>query len=194
MGRIGLMCLLSLDLRHKKMSNKPEDFIAHFLSPLRCGRDSNSRPHAWQACILTSWTTAPTFVLRCCPYLRVQRYTKLFILARDSKKKVALFFPFPAFLLISSRLLIQLFLHTSLFVALAFPFHQPLIRNKYAVNPKIRHFSLVFFSSSEYISYLCAWMSDQCPANGKQSVRIYLKYNIQPWNLSLSFAFPCWHQ
>ena len=30
----------------KKMSNKPEDLIAHFLSPLRCGRDSNSRPHA----------------------------------------------------------------------------------------------------------------------------------------------------
>ena len=30
----------------KKMSNKPKDLIAHFLSPLRCGRDSNSRPHA----------------------------------------------------------------------------------------------------------------------------------------------------
>ena len=25
----------------------------------RCGRDSNPRPQAWQACILTSWTTAP---------------------------------------------------------------------------------------------------------------------------------------
>ena len=25
----------------------------------RCGRDSNSRPSAWQADILTSWTTAP---------------------------------------------------------------------------------------------------------------------------------------
>ena len=30
----------------KKMSNKPKGLIAHFLSPLRCGRDSNSRPHA----------------------------------------------------------------------------------------------------------------------------------------------------
>ena len=29
------------------------------LSPLRCGRDSNPRPPAWQAGILTSWTTAP---------------------------------------------------------------------------------------------------------------------------------------
>ena len=26
---------------------------------LRSGRDSNPRPHAWQACILTSWTTEP---------------------------------------------------------------------------------------------------------------------------------------
>ena len=26
---------------------------------LRSGRDSNPRPHAWQACILTSWTTRP---------------------------------------------------------------------------------------------------------------------------------------
>ena len=26
---------------------------------LRCGRDSNSRPPAWQAGILTNWTTAP---------------------------------------------------------------------------------------------------------------------------------------
>ena len=25
----------------------------------RSGRDSNPRPHAWQACILTSWTTRP---------------------------------------------------------------------------------------------------------------------------------------
>ena len=30
---------------------------------LRSGRDSNSRPHAWQACILTDWTTGPSFSL-----------------------------------------------------------------------------------------------------------------------------------
>lgn len=29
---------------------------------LRCGRDSNPRPLAWQASILTNWTTAPFFV------------------------------------------------------------------------------------------------------------------------------------
>ena len=28
----------------------------------RSGRDSNSRPHAWQACILTDWTTGPRFL------------------------------------------------------------------------------------------------------------------------------------
>ena len=28
----------------------------------RCVRDSNPWPHAWQACILTSWTNAPCYV------------------------------------------------------------------------------------------------------------------------------------
>ena len=34
-----------------------------FLCYWRERRGSNSRPHAWQACILTSWTTPPTNVL-----------------------------------------------------------------------------------------------------------------------------------
>ena len=34
---------------------------------LRCVRDSNPRPHAWQACILTSWTTEPLFYLTAIP-------------------------------------------------------------------------------------------------------------------------------
>ena len=29
---------------------------------MRSGRDSNPRPHAWQACILTNWTTEPEFL------------------------------------------------------------------------------------------------------------------------------------
>ena len=37
---------------HKK--RKPIGFLI-----LRCVRDSNPWPHAWQACILTSWTNAP---------------------------------------------------------------------------------------------------------------------------------------
>ena len=34
---------------------------------MRSGRDSNPRPHAWQACILTSWTTEPLFYLTAIP-------------------------------------------------------------------------------------------------------------------------------
>ena len=34
-----------------------------FLLFLRCGRDSNPRPSAWQADILTNWTTAP--IIKC---------------------------------------------------------------------------------------------------------------------------------
>ena len=38
---------------------------------LRSGRDSNPRPHAWQACILTNWTTGPfPFVRRECKNTR----------------------------------------------------------------------------------------------------------------------------
>ena len=39
-----------------RKTKNPETFVSGFL---RCGRDSNPRPHAWQACILTSWTTEP---------------------------------------------------------------------------------------------------------------------------------------
>ena len=34
---------------------------------MRCVRDSNPWPHAWQACILTSWTTEPLFYLTAIP-------------------------------------------------------------------------------------------------------------------------------
>ena len=46
-----------------------------FLCLLRCGRDSNPRPRAWQARIRTSWTTAPVFQ-SCFPFpeKRMQRY------------------------------------------------------------------------------------------------------------------------
>ena len=37
-------------------SHKKDTLLDVFL---RCGRDSNSRPTAWQAGILTNWTTAP---------------------------------------------------------------------------------------------------------------------------------------
>ena len=67
---------------YKKMSNKLESFIAHFLSPLRCGRDSNSRPHAWQACILTNWTTEPFYLPLSSPppsnhFAKIQPFLKL---------------------------------------------------------------------------------------------------------------------
>ena len=45
-----------------------------FASSLRCGRDSNPRPHAWQACILTNWTTAPICYVILPFRKRVQRY------------------------------------------------------------------------------------------------------------------------
>ena len=38
---------------------------------LRCGRDSNPRPLAWQASILTNWTTAPKYS---CLYFRINLY------------------------------------------------------------------------------------------------------------------------
>ena len=41
----------------------------------RYGRDSNPRPPAWQAGILTNWTTTPTFCKNSLPFRkRVQRY------------------------------------------------------------------------------------------------------------------------
>ena len=44
--------------RYRIWAKKP--FCYERLSPiLRSGRDSNPRPHAWQACILTNWTTKP---------------------------------------------------------------------------------------------------------------------------------------
>ena len=44
----------------KARLTQPEGWtLVVLLSLLRCGRDSNSRPPAWQAGILTSWTTAP---------------------------------------------------------------------------------------------------------------------------------------
>ncbi len=44
----------------KRMTNQIRRFkLVILLSLLRCGRDSNSRPPAWQADILTDWTTAP---------------------------------------------------------------------------------------------------------------------------------------
>ena len=67
----------------KRMSNPDRSpFVAHLLSPLRCGRDSNSRPHAWQACILTNWTTEPFYLPLSSPppsnhFAKIQPFLKL---------------------------------------------------------------------------------------------------------------------
>ena len=84
----------------------------------RSGRDSNPRPHAWQACILTNWTTKPslnavaniqpflifaTFLLKnhCCPiklfkklvrywfYCPLWNYNKLLLVLRISRNPEA---------------------------------------------------------------------------------------------------------
>ena len=61
---------------------------------LRCGRDSNPRPPAWQADILTSWTTAPVF--KCFSHEWIERapfskalqiYTFFSFLQTDHSKK-----------------------------------------------------------------------------------------------------------
>ena len=87
----------------KKMSNKPKGLIAHFLSPLRCGRDSNSRPHAWQACILTRLNYRTVWVCNWGLFLNCDakvicffETTKYF---EDFFQKNQLFSFYPAFLL-----------------------------------------------------------------------------------------------
>ena len=57
-GRLWIVYLP--DMCFKKHGNKKEFriFTRNSFS-WRSGRDSNPRPHAWQACILTSWTTRP---------------------------------------------------------------------------------------------------------------------------------------
>ena len=62
---------------------------------LRCGRGSNPRPLAWQASILTNWTTAPKLVA---PFgLRVQRYDVFPKLPNVLQRKLKLFFIMPNF-------------------------------------------------------------------------------------------------
>ena len=62
---------------------------------LRCGRGSNPRPLAWQASILTNWTTAPLLVA---PFgLRVQRYDVFPKLPNVWQRKLKLFFIMPNF-------------------------------------------------------------------------------------------------
>ena len=59
-GRLWMMIVYLPDMCFKKDGNKKEFRIFTRNSLLlRSGRDSNPRPHAWQACILTSWTTRP---------------------------------------------------------------------------------------------------------------------------------------
>ena len=58
-GNMALSALLMI--QHYKYIKTKEDAFA---SSSRCGRDSNPRPHAWQACILTNWTTAPIYLCR----------------------------------------------------------------------------------------------------------------------------------
>ena len=59
--------IIELVTYRKKQSLYKTVSIGYKKSPrlgelLRSGRDSNSRPHAWQACILTDWTTGPRFL------------------------------------------------------------------------------------------------------------------------------------
>ena len=55
--------LALLVLEQNKLRSFPlSSFVLRTKSAFwRCGRDSNPRPPAWQAGILTSWTTAPIF-------------------------------------------------------------------------------------------------------------------------------------
>ena len=62
--------IIELVTYRKKQSLYKTVSIGYKKSPrlgelLRSGRDSNSRPHAWQACILTDWTTGPFSYLFC---------------------------------------------------------------------------------------------------------------------------------
>ena len=72
-----LFCILSMTIlfsfvwfgKRGWQSNKKS--LKHLLEALlfqRCVRDSNSWPHAWQACILTYWTNAPNVcIVFLCP-------------------------------------------------------------------------------------------------------------------------------
>ena len=79
-----------------------ESNLMFFLSKvLRYGRDSNPRPPAWQAGILTNWTTTPTFD----SYrsrLRMQRYDYFLNLQAFWEKK-SIFLVFSAKNKISNR-------------------------------------------------------------------------------------------
>ena len=58
--------LWSMEDYKNKKNEKRNPKIKHFSFSsllLRYGRDSNPRPPAWQAGILTSWTTTPLFAL-----------------------------------------------------------------------------------------------------------------------------------
>ena len=67
-------------------------------SCLRCVRDSNSWPQAWQACILTDWTNAPFLCLQTSVFLfasaKVQLFSELtnFFTKKMQKNQKKLFF------------------------------------------------------------------------------------------------------
>ena len=73
----------------------------------RSGRDSNPRPHAWQACILTNWTTEPLFYLTAIPLNCDAKVDGLFELC----KRCAHIF----FIIFQSYLIINL-LHLNFFI------------------------------------------------------------------------------
>ena len=56
-------CVIRLVSRLRPQEKSPWKSITFkgFRVLLRCVRDSNPWPHAWQACILTNWTNAPSF-------------------------------------------------------------------------------------------------------------------------------------
>ena len=56
---ISTSALHNLHFTEFQTQKKPESMIQAFNVCWRSGRDSNPRPPAWQAGILTNWTTAP---------------------------------------------------------------------------------------------------------------------------------------
>ena len=85
------------DMCFKKHGNKKEFriFTRNSFS-WRSGRDSNPRPHAWQACILTSWTTEPflhrttAVVLNCGAKIDSFSYYAIFLDRKNGKNCVFL--------------------------------------------------------------------------------------------------------
>ena len=56
-------CVIGLVSQLRPQEKSPWKWLTFkgFGMLLRCVRDSNPWPHAWQACILTNWTNAPLF-------------------------------------------------------------------------------------------------------------------------------------